>query len=102
MLLWHPLCITNTGVRSAAAFVAQVGALRTPVFAPARFSEIFRIYLFGEKRLTKVNLYKLYKKWILALNFHKMENMVIHIEKWLKMKDCDLYTGLSTLSTSFL
>lgn len=22
MLLWHPLCITNTGVRSAAAFVA--------------------------------------------------------------------------------
>lgn len=51
--------------------------------------------------MTKVNLYKLYKKWILAFNFHKMENMVIHIEKWLKMKDCDLYTGLSTLSTSF-
>ena len=89
MLLWHPLFITSTGERSVT------------VFAPARFSEIFRIYLFGEKRLTKVNLYKLYKKWILALNFHKMENMVIHIEKWLKMKDCDLYTGLSTLSTSF-
>ena len=68
----------------------------------ARYSEIFRIYLLGEKCLTKVNLYKLYKKWILALNFHKMENMVIHIEKWLKMKDCDLYTGLSTLSTSFI
>lgn len=43
--------------------------------------EIFRIYLFCKKGLTKTDLYELYKKYILGTYFHKMENQVIHIEK---------------------
>ena len=60
---------------------------------------IFRIYLFGEKVLTKTDLYKLYKKRILGAYFHKLESYVIHIEKWLKIRGGDLYTVLSTIST---